>query len=268
MAKALVIKGANFASNKVTTVTLDDIVPCTGITLSDSTFVATAIGATKTLTATVTPSDTTEQIVWASSDTNVATVSNGVITIVGVGTANITASCGSQVATCTVTATVTVNISSVPYRNGFGYTSTDLSAGKDFSNKDAHTANRAYFDTTNPLNGFVVVSTNETAYDDVFPFALPQNASHFVMKNIDDSVWGIRSLICLNANENRTYSSLPSSTNRAQSCRAYTNNIWASSGTVEGDIPSGANAYAFYLRRKNAADASVVGAATGTIVFS
>lgn len=265
MAKALVIKGANFALNKITTVTLDDIISCTGITLSDSTFVATAIGATKTLTATITPSDTTEQVVWASSDTNVATISNGVITIVGVGTANITATCGSHMATCTVTATVTLDISTMAYRNGFGYQSTDLANNKDYISTYIHVANRAYFDTSNPLNGYPVTSNSSSDYDDVYPLPLPANASHVVFQ-ASSSQWVGRGIVLVNANEKHINN--PANA-RADSCRAYTDIIYSTtSDTVETDIPADANGYSFYVRRVGANDASNVGNAIGTIIFS
>ena len=44
------------------------------------------IGRTKTITATLTPSDTTDQLVWTSSDDGVANVNNsGVVTSTGNG---------------------------------------------------------------------------------------------------------------------------------------------------------------------------------------
>ena len=50
------------------------------------------IGQTLTLTATVTPSTASNQgVTWSTSDSNVATVANGVVTAVGAGSATITA---------------------------------------------------------------------------------------------------------------------------------------------------------------------------------
>ena len=77
-------------------------IPCTGISLSESTLTFTEVG-THTLIATVEPVDTTDKIVWTSSDDSVATVSkNGVVTSVFNGNATITATCGDFSAICTV----------------------------------------------------------------------------------------------------------------------------------------------------------------------
>lgn len=77
-------------------------IPCAGISLSESTLTFTEVG-THTLIATVDPADTTDKIVWTSSDDSVATVSkNGVVTAVFNGNATITATCGDFSAICTV----------------------------------------------------------------------------------------------------------------------------------------------------------------------
>ncbi len=61
-------------------------------------------GDSETLTATVTPEDTIDKsITWTSSNTDVATVTNGKVTAVAPGTATITATNGSNSATSSVT---------------------------------------------------------------------------------------------------------------------------------------------------------------------
>lgn len=109
MAKALIIKGANFAANRVAVIDISDPVYCTGISLNKSTKAFSSIGATETLTATVTPADTTDTVSWSSSNTNVATVANGVVTAIGLGSATITAACGNYSATCAITVSVVMN---------------------------------------------------------------------------------------------------------------------------------------------------------------
>lgn len=57
------------------------------------------------LVATLTPADATTEVVWTSSNDKVATVANGLVTIVAAeGTATITATAGTVSATCEVTA--------------------------------------------------------------------------------------------------------------------------------------------------------------------
>ena len=85
-------------------------VPVTGVTLEPATATVEA-GQTVKLTATVEPSNaTTKGVTWSSSDTGVATVSNGTVTGVAAGTATITATTkdGGFTATCDVTVTAPV----------------------------------------------------------------------------------------------------------------------------------------------------------------
>ena len=75
---------------------------CTGITLSQTEIVATEKG-TYTLIATVEPEDTTDSIIWSSSNEDVATVVDGIVQIIYNGNATITATCGEYSATCEIT---------------------------------------------------------------------------------------------------------------------------------------------------------------------
>lgn len=105
MSKALIIPNADFSENKLTTVTFGTI-PCTAISLSSNEETLTAIGGTVTLTATLTPANTTDTLSWESSDDSVVSVINGVLTALTVGEAVITATCGEQTATCSVSVNV------------------------------------------------------------------------------------------------------------------------------------------------------------------
>ena len=83
-------------------------VPATDVTLSQ-TELPLAKDATATLTATVVPSDATNQKVrWSSNNTAVAIVENGTVTAVSGGNATITVTTedGNHTATCEVTVTV------------------------------------------------------------------------------------------------------------------------------------------------------------------
>lgn len=58
-----------------------------------------------TLTATLTPTNTTDKVVWSVSPTGIVTVQNGVVTAIKDGNCIITATCGAKSATCSVTVT-------------------------------------------------------------------------------------------------------------------------------------------------------------------
>ena len=55
------------------------------------------------LIATVTPTNTTDKVIWSVSPTGICTVENGVVTPVKNGSCVITVTCGTQTATCNVT---------------------------------------------------------------------------------------------------------------------------------------------------------------------
>lgn len=125
--------GSNFsgAAETVSEVTLDK----TEISIDE--------GKTQTLTATVTPSGAAT-VTWKSSDSKVATVSNGKVTAVKEGTATITATAGGKSAACkvTVTAVPVAKLEAGPA----GLTCTALEYGY-----------------TNPAAGLVDISNNGTA---------------------------------------------------------------------------------------------------------
>ena len=77
-------------------------IPCTGIVLSVDTLSFTTKDA-QTLEAVVSPSDTTDTVVWSVNPTGIVTVVNGVVTPVANGDCTITATCGSYSDTCSVT---------------------------------------------------------------------------------------------------------------------------------------------------------------------
>ena len=77
---------------------------CTAISLDVSTITLTELGATSRLIVTCEPEDTTDFLKFSSSDTLVVTVNEaGELEAVGVGTAQITVTCGEMTAVCEVT---------------------------------------------------------------------------------------------------------------------------------------------------------------------
>lgn len=109
--------GAYSAVCAVTVSGIVEPVPCTGISLDKSTLSFTEAG-TQTLTATITPEDTTDALTWESSNPRVATVENGVVTAIANGSATITAKCGSQSAECAVSVSGIVVKPLYPFKNG------------------------------------------------------------------------------------------------------------------------------------------------------
>lgn len=169
MAITLVVKEADFSTNKLTTVTLDNLVPCTGISLDVSTLSIT-YGSTGSLTATATPSDTTDQISWESSDTTVATVSNGTVTPAGVGSTTITATCGEYSATCTVTVSATMNTSNLLKRVGYNMSGNAIADGGNGipTWASANTERGGLASTTGTLSFYTV---------EAYPYVLPNNTA-------------------------------------------------------------------------------------------
>lgn len=103
--RANIVKRLAKADELIAALTPEVEVPCTGITL-DKTELTFDSEGTQTITATVTPSDTTDSAVWASSNPAVASISvkGNICTVQSVanGDAVITVTCGEQSATCTV----------------------------------------------------------------------------------------------------------------------------------------------------------------------
>ena len=84
-----------------------ETVHATGVSLDENS-ISLEEGQTEQLTATVAPSNATDKsVTWSSSNTSVATVSNGLVTAVSAGSASITVTTtdGGYTATCAVTVT-------------------------------------------------------------------------------------------------------------------------------------------------------------------
>lgn len=81
----------------------------TSITL-DKTEITLFAGAQAKITATLTPEDANEPILWSSSNIEVATVLEGTVTCLKEGTAVITATSGECSATCNVTVSASVSM--------------------------------------------------------------------------------------------------------------------------------------------------------------
>lgn len=142
-------------------------VPCTGITLNTNNLVFEHSTTAQTLTATLTPTNTTDSVVWSVSPTGICTVNNGVVTPVSNGSCVITATCGTQSASCNVT----VNLPNVSV--------TALSLDKDSATlcvSETDTSN------INLLDG--IDATLQTNGDLIFN-EIVLNKGFYVLKNIN-----------------------------------------------------------------------------------
>lgn len=81
---------------------LQEAIPCTNITLNKTELTFTTSDA-QTLTATLTPENTTDTVAWSVNPTGICAVENGIVTPIKNGTCVITATCGTQSAACNVT---------------------------------------------------------------------------------------------------------------------------------------------------------------------
>ena len=89
-------------------------VPCTGIVISNDTLSFTTTD-TQTLSVVISPDNCTDTVTWSVSPTGVVSVDNGVVTPIANGSCTITATCGTQTATCAVTVS---GIEEQPIPNG------------------------------------------------------------------------------------------------------------------------------------------------------
>ena len=184
MEKALCINGADFSANALATVIIvEDEHSCTNIELSQNTIVFSDIGQSVTLTATLTPQDTTDVLSWESDNENIV-VANGVVTANGVGTATITAKCGRVTAICEVTATKTQNTGNYTIQNGYIFY--DFTSTKDMVRINANGMYSICYDGTNTLDGYKAFSDYDSSYAFIasaFPIPLPLGTSKIrVMK--------------------------------------------------------------------------------------
>lgn len=83
-----------------------EAVPAESIRLSVTFFKAGTVGAMKQLTVTLTPENTTDKVIWTTSDPAVATVEDGLVTVIGRGECTVTATAGRVSASCTVRAII------------------------------------------------------------------------------------------------------------------------------------------------------------------
>ena len=90
--------------NKTTCKIIINDILATSLTLSSSSYTTSRIGENFALTTTYEPQNASHKVVWASTNTNVATVTNaGIVTVRGYGSCTITATLDTLTVSCQVT---------------------------------------------------------------------------------------------------------------------------------------------------------------------
>lgn len=194
MGKALIIPNTDFSANSVAQIVIDtNPIPCEGIDINKSALSLQNVGTSETLTVTVTPSDTTDRVIWSSSDETVAMVNNGNVTVVGVGTTTITATCGSFSATCVVTTRCFMipNLATVNgvYLGGVGF----ADGGNGLPSFQPSSSRGTW------LGASGVYSLYGTTASDYFPYVLPKNAEK-IRITCDKTSYQIYKIALMNAN--------------------------------------------------------------------
>lgn len=249
MAKTLIVKGADFSNHYLEKVSFGGIVPCEDISFDSATLTLENFTPTE-IEYTLTPSDTTDEITWASSDTDVATVTDGIVTAVGLGTCTITATCGEHSAT----ATVNVSISLIK-----DYTGGSLS---QLSNHMYYTAN-----DTRVIHSGIGNQASEYDIDDygntgksIYPFLIPKNATKIRLTRGGQGSLFYSSNMKIRWFKNESCGD-HGNEESAKFVSESTETInFQTTETADFIIPNGVNAFAFFVRAISAfADASTTG---------
>lgn len=232
MATTLVIKNANFSVNKIETVSFAEKA-CTDIEINDASYDLTSIGATQNIDYTVTPADTTDAITWSSSNQNVATVENGVITSTGIGDAIITVTCGSHSDTVSVNVTATFN---PDWKIGYQYYGDTAGASQSFLNCASQSASAGAGQLTGT---YPIRNSGDPAK---YPYMIPNGATKINIKATNCYIGCVFSKS--DETEYAEYAVVKPGGNNA-----------SSTAGVEGehtyDIPSGVDCCAITIRKKS-----------------
>lgn len=264
MSKALVIKGANFAANKIETITISEPIPCTSISISPSSVTFTEIGTAQQITTTVMPSDTTDAVYYMSSNEDVAVVSpTGLITCVGVGTATITAMCGEQSAVCTVTSTIIIDANSeLTGTNGYNHTGTNLADNKDYVSVNTSAKSRVYLSPTETPSGYHAISGGSSEpWLSLYPILIPKGTQKIEITT-PSGLGNHINVTLLNSTEKPTYNI----TNKGVRAVAPLGDTKTSStkGEIELDQYSGYDSFVFTCQTSGSDASAVTGDVTIT----
>lgn len=234
MAKTLVINGANFTENKLTTVEFSDV-PCTGISFESDSYSASALGAL-TVTYTKTPADATDDVIFSSSDENVVIATADGFEVVGIGSCTITVTCGNY----SDTATVTVTIACIPAYEFSIYTANEN--GYIGTTRENNYSRLSAMGSGEQASNYVLYGPHVSAYPRAIKF--PKNTAKIrisitapLMFNADAA-----SIVIWGKDEASGYSSYPNAIKLVSAEDPY---AIRSNTTKEFSVPSGADCFVF-----------------------
>ena len=136
-------------------------VPCTGIVLSTDTLSFTTTD-TQTLEVVVSPSDTTDTIVWSVEPAGIVSINNGVVSPLSNGSCTITVTCGTQTDTCSVVVSgitsrysITYNLSNCTSSNN----NSDIQGGESYTTTITPIGNNTISTISVTMAGIDITST-------------------------------------------------------------------------------------------------------------
>lgn len=262
MSKALVIKNADFSVNKVSTITFDEEIPCTGVSFDSASVTVTSLGSIS-VPYTVTPSNTTDAVRIVSSDPSVVSVNGTALTAVGIGSCILTVTCGSQSDSCSVAVDVAID----PYvvRGFINVLPSSVSEGDDqIVDVSYNTTNRVVLckqKSETGLNAIHVSGTHPFTPPEVTQIVIPNNATALQVhaENVYNSSVGLE----VDFTDNDTYTSVPVQSNMIHGYKFVSSASFSGgsaslySVTETIPIPDGATGFVVYIRPRSNTDALV-----------
>lgn len=241
-------KRIDFYGADVTVTYTASNVPVTGVSLDKSTD-SVEVGSTTTLTETVAPSNATNKTVsWSTSDSSVATVSNGIVTGVSTGTARITVTTtdGGYTDYCDVTVTPAVTYTFVPASSmvvGKQYLIANGNSGTVHLLTDESGGSRTLVGVSATVSGGKITITGYTKSRTLF------NCVRYTSGN-DNTITvekGNKYLYCDNSNGLRMYT--PSTLDRFW--HFNTNKFWQFKSSSADGYTDTSSEYKYYLTLNN-----------------
>lgn len=242
MSRALVIKGANFETNRVAHVNFSGV-PCTAVAFNSATYNVDSMSVGTEMVITKTPADTTDEAVFSVSDSTVARVEGNMLYAVGFGTATVTVTCGSATATATITVS---SITFTPEKlNGRIQA---LSSWGDV-NPLQYTANSSY-DAFARSSSDVPVTAPERITGDIKPcvILIPANTYKIRIESPTKTNWQI-TVRYTTTDSNLSYGGIYYA--KFISSKTYLVPSTSANYTEFTDIPSGADSFAFETGHMN-----------------